>query len=136
MAKCKTIHRENIELCAGDLRSKVKILAKAITPSSTGGVDFTETYTTAATVWAMIKTDPTVGATVFDETMTAPTSGIKITTHEFYIRYRTGVTAENVIEYNNKYYDVIRVMNLNEQDSYLHLLCRLRGDKIYLINQT
>ena len=45
-------------------------------------------------------------------------------THRIRIWYRTGVTYKNRIKWGTKYYQVIGIINPNEENVYLDLLCK------------
>ena len=129
MARCKKITGISSTVCVGDMNKKIKVLTQAITASSTGGYDFTEGYVTLATVWAMVLT---LGArNQFDTTQLLDTKA----THDFFIRFRTGITQENVIEFGGEYYDILEVWNLQEDSRFMQLRARVRGDKDSRINE-
>lgn len=116
------------------MRRKIKIKLMVVTPSSTESADYTETFTTVATVWAMVRTVDAASIDEFDGTNREPNSK-KVSTHEFYIRYRAGITAENQIEYNNTNYDIVGLHNVNEYGKVLRILCNVRGPTAYTINK-
>jgi len=131
MAKCKTIEKDVISVCIGDLNKKVVIKSRVLTPSSTGSVDYTEVFTTVATVWALVKTS-VKGNEVFDGTHLMVDKDIF--THEVYIRYRSGITQENWIEYNSEHYNILDITNINEDNTFLKIRCIVRGPKANNIN--
>lgn len=128
MARCKKIRGSSDKVCIGDMDKQINILTQALTPSSTSSVDFTEGYVTLATVWALVKT--TGSRNQFDSTQLLDERA----THDFYIRYRTGITQENVIELNDEYYDILGVWNLQEDSKFIQIRARVRGDKTSSIN--
>ena len=46
-------------------------------------------------------------------------------TCEVLIRYTSGVTNANRIKYNNTYYNILSVQNINEQNKELLILCEV-----------
>jgi SPP1 family predicted phage head-tail adaptor len=133
MAKCKPITREIPIICIGDLNRKIIIKTRVLTPPSTNSTDYTEVFTTVATVWAMIKTSGLKGRSEFDGTQMSAMDRIS-NTHEMYIRYRSGITQEHFIEYNSEYYDILEVFNMDEANTVTHLKCKLRGPTANSIN--
>lgn len=127
MAISVKVQSEKIQVCTGDLNRKITINVRNITSPSGVGVDFNENFTVLKTVWAMVKT--LSGQAVFDGTNTT-----KAVTHNFYIRYIPGVTFENWVLYNNQYYDILDVQNLNEQNQYILLQANLRGTSALPVN--
>jgi len=89
---------------------------RAITSPVFGAVDFNETFTTASTVKALVKT--TSGKTFFDGV-----SVDRVITHIFRIEYLAGVTAETWILFNSRRIDILQVENCCEEDSVLILTC-------------
>lgn len=107
-------------ICAGDLNRKITIETREIT--SPTSVDYTQTFTTKSNVWSAIKTK-SPGVEIFDGVNVKGTA-----THFFYIRYISNVTFEDMVEHNNKYYRILQVENLNEDNLFQVLICCERGD--------
>jgi SPP1 family predicted phage head-tail adaptor len=93
---------------------------RAITPPVFDGIDFSETFTDAAEVWALINTIS--GKTFFDGVGTE----INIT-HEIYIRYDSTVTSETWIEFNGRRFDILQTEDLEERNEFMRLTCTDRG---------
>lgn len=113
----KNKHRR---IAAGDLDRRLTIYSRTLTTPSQGGVDFTQTFANANTVWCMLETKK--GVTIFD--------GINIkgvATHLFYIRWYAGLTAENWVDFCGEYYDILTAENLDERSEYWCLKCCVRG---------
>lgn len=127
MPKCISIKKPDRKICAGDLRDKIVIQVRTITPPATSGVDFTEAFSSDATVWSMVETK--MGVEIFNGT-----SLKGVATHYFYIRYRADLTAESWLKFNSKYYDILDVQNLDERNEFLLLRCSLRGTTANLAN--
>ncbi len=123
MPKCINIQKKDRKVCVGDMRDKVVIQVRTITPPSAGGSDFTEVFSSDKTVWAMIETRKD-GKEIFDGT------GLKgVATHYIYIRYiyNLETTFESWVKFKSKYYNIIDVQNLDERDEFLLLRCSERG---------
>lgn len=121
MATCSKVNIRNRKVCIGDLRDKIVIQTRSITPPSANGSDMTETFATSNTVWAAIETRN--GVEIFDGTNVLQ----GVATHYIYIRYIAGLTEESWILYKSKYYDIIDVQNLEERDEFMLLRCCERG---------
>ena len=127
MPKCISIKKPSREVCIGDMRDKVVLQVRTITPPSAGGTDFTEVFTADKTVWAMVKTKE--GKEIFDGT------NLKgVVTHYVYIRYIANTTFESWVKFNSKYYDIIDVQDLDERHEFLLLRCSERGTTSNLAN--
>ncbi len=128
MGKCTKIRRKIKRVCSGSLNRKIVLYNRAITVPELGSVDYGEEFTIAKTVWSMIETPK--GLTLFDGANT-----IRDITHNIYIRYLNDfeVTAETwvgllqIIQNNERYLDIIRVQNIEENNRFLLLNCSLRG---------
>lgn len=117
---CRKVNLDKRKVCIGDLRYQIVIHNRAIAGVQ-NGVDFTESLTNAQTVWAGVKT--VRGHDVFDGT-----NLVGVATHLFYIRY-IDITAESWVEFNGRYYRILGIQNLEEDDEFIELQCNLRGDK-------
>jgi len=120
MPKCQQVRRKNRNVCIGDMRDKIILQSRTITPPSAGGSDMTEAFVTTKTVWALVETRQ--GVEIFDNS-----NLVGIATHYFYIRYSVGVTAETWIQFKSKYYDILDIQNLEERDEFMLLRCNERG---------
>lgn len=118
---CKTNRIYKQKYCAGDLKKKIAITKRVSAPLK-GNDPLTPqfTFTTIKTVWAGLKT--TSGTVYVDGIATNDGS-----THIFIIRYADNITQELFIEHNGKRYDIIDVRNINEQDTWLELKCKISG---------
>ena len=124
---CKPIQTKPFRVCTGDLKHLIKIYTRSITPAQSIGIDFGEDFTNEKNVYAMIETGS--GETVFDQTNTE-----KVVTHKFYIRFIPDLTFEAWIEFKGKYYDILNVENLNEEDRYMLLNACIRGTVLKPVN--
>ena len=129
MAGCKKITKKNSKVCIGDMDKKITILTRSLISNSTS-VDFSIVYTTVASVWALVMV--TGGRIQFDTTQLIDSKD----THSFYIRYREGVTQENVIGFKGEYYNITNVRNLDEDNKFLRIEAVVRGKDDEEINLT
>jgi len=125
MPVCKTIRRRHRKICIGDLDNLVKLQNRSLTAPSSG-VDATEEFTdfqANPNVYALMET--VNGKEFFDGIGTV----INIT-HNIYIGFITGVTAETWIEFDGRRFDILDVEDLDERKEFLRLICNDRGDKL------
>lgn len=128
MPNCIQIQKPLKKVCTGDMRDRLTIQVRAITPPGDGGVDFTETFNQDKVVWALCQTKQ--GVEIFDGT------GLKdVATHYFYIRYISILTKEGYVIFNGNYYTILDVQNLDERSEYQLLRCCLRGTTGNPVNQ-
>ena len=128
MPSCSSIKRKKRKVCIGDLDTEITIQSRDITSPYSNNVDFTETFTGKATVWALINT--VSGKTMFDG------SGIeRDVTHEIYIRYISGVTSEDWILHNGQRLDILPVEDLDERNEFMKLKCSNRGTTANAVNE-
>jgi SPP1 family predicted phage head-tail adaptor len=120
MANCINIKRKNRAVCIGDMRDKITVQVRSITPPAAGGVDFTEVFTEDKTIWAMVETRS--GVEIFDGT-----NLVGVATHYFYIRYLSNLTAESWVKFKSKYFDILDIQNFEERDDFMLLRCNERG---------
>lgn len=45
------------------------------------------------------------------------------TTHRIKIRYLSGLNSEMRIKFNERYFNILSVLNINEQNKEMHLMC-------------
>ncbi len=126
MPKCVTLQRKRREPCIGDLDTEIVLQDRAIAAPTTT-VDFSETFTEAATVWAMVNT--VRGKTVFDASNVE-----RDVTHEFTIRFLSGVTAQTWILLNGKRINIVDVEDFEERGEWLVLRCSERGPTSQAVN--
>ena len=126
MAKCIKLQRKHRKVCIGDLDTEIVLQDRAITAPTTT-VDFSETFTENATVWARVETKR--GKTVFDQSNVE-----RDISHEFSIRYITGVTAATWVLHNGKRLDIVDLEDLEERNEWLILRCAERGVTTKAVN--
>ena len=101
---------------AGELNKRVTLQIKTVTRSSSGQENVT--WTNVATVWAGFM--PTVTGGEFYE---ADKVNSEIT-QKIKIRYRRNVKPTMRIKYGNRYFDILLVENVREENRELILKCR------------
>lgn len=126
MPKCTTLRRKRREPCIGDLDTEITLQDRTITPPTTS-VDFSETFTENAVVWSMVNT--VRGKTAFDEAEVE-----RDITHEFTIRFLTGVDSETWILHEGERYDIIDSEDLEERHEWMVLRCAKLGPTAQKVN--
>ncbi len=125
MAKCVFIQGRKVILCSGALRNKVDIMSRDQTFSNfETDVDYDIDIVQVANVPALIETASTIGGFV------QPFNGVNRSanpTHNFTIRFITGVSVTNAIRFNGKFFDILGIINIDEQNSWLRIQCTERG---------
>jgi SPP1 family predicted phage head-tail adaptor len=119
MADCTRIPSKKKIVCAGDLKHLIEIKTRDIQPPDSG-VDFDYQEVTFAKPWAKIET--VNGLEDFDNINT----GQNIT-HRFYIRFLDGLTEQEWIIYNGRRYDILNVVNINEENTFMKIECTNKG---------
>jgi SPP1 family predicted phage head-tail adaptor len=99
---------------AGELRNLITIQKPARAQDSSGST--AETWNTLCTVWASIR--PLKGREYY-----AANQAQMEVTHEITIRYMRNVSAENRIVFGNRTFEVKAVMNVNEENRWLSMVC-------------
>jgi len=127
MAKCFKIYRKIKRVCIGSLNKTIIIHTRSIANKLGQYIDFTETFSDPVTVSAMVET--VSGITVFDEV-----NQEHVVSHNFYIRYIANFTSEKWIEYDGRYFNILNVDKLNEDNRFLKLMCEERGVKTIAAN--
>ena len=102
---------------AGELRHKVTIQKVSQTlDSSRQTVDL---WTKLAEVWAAV--EPLSGRELLNAQQIQPD-----VTHRVRIRHRDDVTAKMRVQHDSRNLNIESIINVNERDRELHLLCRER----------
>lgn len=132
MSSIRRIKRRPLRKAAiGDRRDRIRIHTRAITPPPYDSASFTETYDAGVATWAKVES-AREAEHVFDN-VNLPAGATP--SHIFDIRYRPGVTTENVISYRDEYYRILRVEDPEERRLSLLLYAALRGDESLEANQ-
>lgn len=106
-------NRDNI-LNPGDMRHRIILEKPTKVPDSQGG--FTTTWSTQATIWAYI--EPMNSR----ELIQAQQAQLDITT-KIKIWYRSDVKAEWRLKFGNRYFNIESIINPNESNIFLILIC-------------
>lgn len=109
------------EISCGDLNVKIELFNRAIRPSSYRQYDASERYTSVNKVWAKIET-LNMGRSQFNEVNVKDQP-----THSMTIRYRSDVNTEMRVEYGQKYFEIVEIVDPEERHEYLILKCKLKG---------
>lgn len=113
----------------GDMRNRITIHTRAITPPTYANASFTETYDVGIEDWASVET-PQKGI--------APFSGVNVpegTTHIFVIRFDSSFSTENVIRWEGDAYKIIRSIDPDKRQQYLEFFTKLLGDETLAANK-
>jgi len=124
MAKCVTIQRKKKRACIGARNRWITLQTRSIQPPCSGEVDYTEKFTKKIRVKALVKTTEGVrgGETIFDDTGTE-----RVVTHEFDIRFITGVTFENWVLMDGIKYNILGTQNVDEANNSIIIKATKRG---------
>lgn len=112
----------------GDMRERITIHTRVVTPPSYDSVNITETYDAGVEYWASCETLDK------KKQMFAGVNIPESATHSFTIRYDSDITAENVINYEDEYYDILKTSDPDKRKQYTELFCRLKGDDTLAAN--
>ncbi len=123
MAKCEKIRGKKRKVCIGDMNKLIDIQVRTLEPPSTA-FDYDINLTTIDQVFAMIHT---ASGAISGEAFFDGSNVERFVTHMIYIRFRTDVTAETWIKFNDEFYDILNVENLDENNEFLLLKCNVRG---------
>jgi SPP1 family predicted phage head-tail adaptor len=127
--KCEIVNIKRRRVCFGDLNRQIILNIRSIdAPETPNDFDYGQVFTVPTTVWAAIQT--TNGKELFDGV-----NLIGTVTHIFYIKYVAGLTSESFVEYDSRYFRMLRLENLDENNEYMALLCTERGDKTIEVNK-
>jgi len=125
MAVCQVIRIKKRKFCVGDLRERITLQNRDI--QAPGDINFTEKFSGPLVVSAAVKT--LAGITVFDSTNVE-----RIATHDFIIRFQSGITQEKWILWKSERYDILVVENLEGRNQWLKLRSAVRGTDTLVVN--
>jgi SPP1 family predicted phage head-tail adaptor len=100
---------------SGDLNKRITFQAKTTTSDGMGGP--VVTWADVATVWAAI------WPTSANETVQANATTMVIS-HRVRIRFRSVLKASWKIKFGNRYFSIVSIINPNEANEYLDLMCK------------
>lgn len=122
---CKKIRVQPRGLCLGDLRHRITLENRSITEPD--AIDFGEEFDKPIIVNAAVKT--LMGVDVFDDNNVLVSAS-----HDFYIRFKEGLTSEIWINWKGKRYDVLLIENIDEVDDWMRLRSKLTGPNTRPVN--
>jgi SPP1 family predicted phage head-tail adaptor len=100
---------------AGELNKRVELQYSTRVPDGLGG--YTTTWVRAATVFAAIW--PTSANEI-----TAANATSMVVSHRIRIRYRNGLKSSWRIKFGLRYFNIVSIVNPNEQNRLLDLMCK------------
>lgn len=115
----KTKIKEN-RYCIGNLKTSTIFYTRSLTARSDNQIDPDETFSDATTVWVGIQSIK--GIDYFDGTNLNGTATVKIVA-----RYNSNIENKKFIAINNKYFRVLRTINVSQQSRWLEFLCEEKG---------
>ena len=104
-----------VHMQIGQLDKRIELQSAAKVSDCMGGS--TLTYSTSATVAAAIWP-------VSAKEMVAANAPSMTITHKIRIRYLSTVKASWRVKYGSRYFDIISIVNPNEDDRWLDLICK------------
>ena len=132
MPRRKVRYRKLQKYSIGDMRDRITIHTRAITPPTYANASFTETYDVGVEDWALVETPTTIskGIAVFNG-VNVPTG----TSHIFVVRFDSVWTKENVIRWEGDSYKILKTNDPDKRQQYLEFACRLLGDETLAANK-
>ena len=100
---------------AGRLRHRITVQSVGSTYDAYG--DLSDSWSTLASVWASIS--PISGR---EEDIASELSGV--VTHSIRVRYRSGISEQNRIQFGSRVFQIESVRNWNERNVYLEILAK------------
>lgn len=133
MSERKVRRRKLTKLSVGDMRERVSLKERSITPPDFNSASFTENYIQIAEVWAVVETKDfsSSGQVLFAEVNDPDARP----SHRISIRYRDDITSETRISWRDELYEILPVTNFEERNGYLMLDCKLMGSDTREANQ-
>ena len=98
----------------GKFRHFITLQGQGTTRDSGGGIS--SGFSTIASVYANVV--PKSGKEIYKRGKL-----VGSVTHEITIRYRTDITNASRISFNNKFFNIRSIINIDERDRYLKLMC-------------
>jgi SPP1 family predicted phage head-tail adaptor len=126
---CTSFKRNTNKVCIGDLNRRIEIQTSYISPDNSPNSVATATFTTIATVWAMIKTNPT--NSFIDGVNTI--GGFNT---DFYIRYSSSIDFEQQlwVLYDGNRFKITGINNIDKQDNIVNLRSTEAGSASITVN--
>lgn len=125
MARCSRVRLKKRRYCSGDLTKRITIQDRDWSATNIGQTG-EEVFSNGRKVWAGVTT--LTGATVFD--------GVndQVASHDFIIRFRTDINAEDWILWRSERYDILRSEDVDGLHEFMKLRCNLRGPADQAVN--
>lgn len=121
MSRRKISHRPVRRPTIGDLRHRITLQDRSITPPDDTEVDFDHTFETSAKVWAKVET--LSGQTVFDGV-----SQDETITHRVTIRYRSDVDSQTwILLGDGTRLKILDTENFEERNEFLRFFAQRTG---------
>lgn len=127
MSKRQVKRRRMKKTAVGDLRSLITVWERKVEAPTASSVSVVEAHENPEQEWAKVETVGTmaVGQNRFD--------GVNLNesghSHVFTLRYTDTYTAENIVEWEGDFYDILETDNPDGRFEYLELFCIIKGDK-------
>lgn len=129
MSNSTLVRKKKRRACVGDMRDRINLQIRSLTPPENGSVDFTEVFNPKTAIWSTINT--VRGRSVFDGTETEVD-----VTHEVLLRHVEGLTMEDwVLKEDSERLRILTVENLDERDDWQLLQCTNRGTNANKANE-
>lgn len=103
-----------------DLNKRISIQRPTKTADGMGGFTSAWTNMTATPLWASIW--PVSAREIVKDKQT-----MGEITHRIRIRFKRGVTTECRVQYKNRYFNIVGVVNPGEDNEWLDILCKEAG---------
>lgn len=133
MPRLSTTHRRKKNHAVGDMRERITLHIRAITPPAFGTAKPTETYDAGTKVWASVKTFDLIaaGQKLFDgiDPSEQPSHLFVIRWREFLDDCETEITSEIRIRWRGEAYKIIKVIDPEERHINYELFSALLGDQ-------
>ena len=139
MPRRSTTHRRKKKHSVGDMRERITLHKRGITPPVFNTAKPTEDYDTGTEVWASVKTFDLIaaGQKLFDgvDPSEQPSHLFVIRWREFLIDKETPITSEIIIRWRGDAYRITKAINPEERKEYWELYATLWGDQTKEANQ-
>ena len=99
----------------GEMNKRVILQGRVVTQTSSGAV--TETWSNLDTVWAKIQ--PLKGKEFWQAQQMSSELDVRVT-----IRYRKNISTIERVNYGNRYFDIVAVIDADEKHRFLELMCK------------
>lgn len=126
MAKCKNVPIfSRVKVCTGDLRHTIILHTRDLTAPE--NVDFGVEFTDSITLKAALTVQSGVGRV-------DNTNQLNAITHIWYVRWQNGLDRAILVEFDNRYFTVDTIEELDGYKRYVRINTYERGDKSKSVN--